>query len=69
MKPADPGQEKESPRKTEEVKEGTDSEVSGSSINEVSSLLSTQKIERAIIRAVEEQVQDADTDTEAEDEV
>ena len=64
MKPADPGQEKVAPKKTEEVKEGTDTEVSGSSINEVSSLLSTQKIDQAIKRAVEEQVQDADAQDE-----
>ena len=64
MKPVDPGQEKVAPKKTEEVKEETDTEVSGSSINEVSSLLSTQKIDQAIKRAVEEQVQDADAQDE-----
>ncbi len=64
MKPADNGQEKGVPKKTEEVNEGTDTEVSGSSTNEVSSLLSTQKIDQAIKRAVEEQVQDADAQDE-----
>jgi len=62
---ADLGQKKVAPKKMEEVKEAPDDEVSGASVNEVSSLLSTQKIEHAIIRrAVEEQVQD----TNAQDE-
>ncbi len=65
MKPADVGQKKVVPKKMEEVKEALDDEVSGASVNEVSSLLSTQKIESAILRrAVEEQVQD----TKAQDE-
>ncbi len=59
MKRADLGQKKVAPKKMEEVKEALDDEVSGASINEVSSLLSTQKIEQAIIKkAVKEQVQD-----------
>lgn len=65
MKPADHDQNETAPKKREEVKEALDDEESGASINEVSSLLSTQKIEHAIKRAVEEQVQDAD----AEDDV
>ncbi len=65
MKPADVGQKKVVPKKMEEVKEALDDEASGASVNEVSSLLSTQKIESAILRrAVEEQVQD----TKAQDE-
>ena len=64
MKRADGDENKVSPEKREEVRETSDEE-SGASINEVSSLLSTQKIEKAIQRAVEEQVQEAD----AEDEV
>ncbi len=65
MKPADVGQKKVVPKKMEEVKEAFDDEASGASVNEVSSLLSTQKIESAILRrAVEEQVQD----TKAQDE-
>ncbi len=66
MKRADLGQKKVAPKKkVEEVKEALDDEVSGASVNEVSSLLSTQKIESAILRrAVEEQVQD----TNAQDE-
>jgi len=56
MKRADLGQKKVAPKKTEKVKEVLDDEDSGSSVNEVSSLLSTQKIEHAIIRrALEEQ--------------
>jgi hypothetical protein len=64
MKRSDHGQNEVAPKKTEEVKEALDDEESGASINEVSSLLSTQKIEQAIKRAVEEQVQGADTEDE-----
>ncbi len=65
MKRADLGQKKVAPKKAEKVKEALDAEDSGSSVNEVSSLLSTQKIEHAIIRrALEKQVQD----THAQDE-
>lgn len=64
MKQADGDENKVAPKKTEDVKEVPDEE-SGASINEVSSLLSTQKIERAIQKAVEEEVQDADTEDEA----
>ena len=65
MKRADLGQKKVAPKeKVEDVKEALDDEVSGASVNEVSSLLSTQKIDQAIKRAVEEQVQDADAQDE-----
>ncbi len=65
MKRADLGQKKVAPKTMEKVKEVLDDEDSGASVNEVSSLLSTQKIEHAIIRrALEEQ----DQDTEAQDE-
>ena len=65
MKRADLGQKKVAPEKTEKVKEALDDQDSGSAVNEVSSLLSTQKIEHAIIRrALEEQ----DQDTHAQDE-
>ena len=65
MQRADLGQKKVAPKKMEEVKEALDDEVSGASINEVSSLLSTQKIKAAIIKkAVEEQVQDANAQDE-----
>ncbi len=66
MKRADLGQKKVAPKKkVEEVKEALDDEASGASINEVSSLLSTQKIEQAIIkRAVEQEVQDANAQDE-----
>ena len=65
MKRADLGEKRVAPKKTGKVKEVLDDEDSGSSINEVSSLLSTQKIEHAIIRrALEEQ----DQDTHAQDE-
>ncbi len=65
MKRADLGQKKVAPKKMEKVKEALEDEVSGTSVNEVSSLLSTQKIEHAIIRrALEKQVQD----THAQDE-
>ncbi len=43
MKRADLGQKKVAPKKTEKVKEVLDDEDSGSSVNEVSSLLSTQR--------------------------
>ena len=66
MKPADEDQKKAAPKKAEEVKEALDDEVSGSSINEVSSLLSTQKIDQAIKRAVEEEVQHADAQDDVE---
>ena len=65
MNRADLGEKKVAPKNTDQVKEVLDDEDSGSSVNEVSSLLSTQKIEHAIIRrALEEQ----DQDTEAQDE-
>jgi len=65
MKRADLGQKKVAPKKMEEVKEAFDDEISGASVNEVSSLLSTQKIEQAIIkRAVQEQVQDTNAQEE-----
>ncbi len=65
MKRADLGQKKVASKKMEKVKEALEDEVSGTSVNEVSSLLSTQKIEHAIIRrALEKQVQD----TNAQDE-
>ncbi len=65
MKPADVGQKKVVPKKMEEVKEALEDEVSGASINEVSSLLSTQKIEQAITkRIVEQQVRDANAQEE-----
>ena len=65
MKRADLGEKKVTPKNTDKVREVLDNEDSGSSVNEVSSLLSTQKIEHAIIRrALEEQ----DQDTEAQDE-
>ena len=65
MKRVDLGQKKVASKKMEKVKEALEDEDSGTSVNEVSSLLSTQKIEHAIIRrALEEQ----DQDTEAQDE-
>ncbi len=65
MKRADLGQKKVAPKKMEEVKEALDNKASGASVNEVSSLLSTQKIEQAIIkRAVEQEVQDANAQDE-----
>ncbi len=65
MKQADLGETKVAPKNTDKVKGVLDDKDSGSSINEVSSLLSTQKIEHAIIRrALEEQ----DQGTHAQDE-
>ena len=65
MKQGDHGQKKVAPKKLEEVKEALDNEASGASVNEVSSLLSTQKIEQAIVKKiVEEQIQDADAQDE-----
>ena len=65
MNRADLGEKKVAPKNMDKVKEVLDDEDSRSSVNEVSSLLSTQKIEHAIIRrALEEQAQD----TEAQDE-
>ena len=65
MKRADLGQKKVAPKKMEKVKEALEDEVSGTSVNEVSSLLSTQKIEHAIIRrALEKQVQDTNAPDE-----
>lgn len=62
MKRTDLGPKKVAPKKIKEVKEALDSE--GAPINEVSSLISTQKIEHAIKRAVEEEVQDANAQDE-----
>jgi len=65
MKQGDHGQKKVAPKKLEEVKGALDNEASGASVNEVSSLLSTQKIEQAIVKKiVEEQIQDADAQDE-----
>ncbi len=64
MKRADLDQKKAAPEKKEEVKETLEDEVSGASINEVSSLLSTQKIEQAITKRVVEQVRDANAQEE-----
>ena len=64
MKRADLDQKKAAPKKMEEVKETLEDEVSEASINEVSSLLSTQKIEQAITKRVIEQVRDANAQEE-----